>query len=101
MFSGLAKSIFGDSNSREIKKFDPLVDAIASHEEATAALDDAALTARTDQFRARLDAGESIDDILPEAFATVREAAKRTIGQRHFDVQMMGALSCIRGASPK
>ena len=97
MFSGLAKSIFGDSNSREIKKFDPLVDAIASHENDTAALDDAALTARTDQFRARLEAGESIDDILPEAFATVREAAKRTISQRHFDVQMMGGIVLHQG----
>ena len=97
MFSGLAKSIFGDSNSREIKKFDPLVDAIASHENDAAALDDAALTARTDQFRARLEAGESIDDILPEAFATVREAAKRTIGQRHFDVQMMGGIVLHQG----
>ena len=97
MFSGLAKSIFGDSNSREIKKFDPLVDAIASHENDTAALDDAALTARTDQFRARLEAGETIDDILPEAFATVREAAKRTISQRHFDVQMMGGIVLHQG----
>jgi preprotein translocase subunit SecA len=97
MFSGLVKSLVGDSNSREIKKFDPLVAVIASHEDALAGLDDAALADKTNQFRSRLEAGESLDDLIPEAFATVREAARRAIGQRHFDVQMMGGIVLHQG----
>ena len=78
MFSSLAKSLFGDSNDREIKKFNPLIEQIAGFEPALEALDDDALKAKTDEFKTRHQNGESLDDLLPEAFATVREAAKRT-----------------------
>ncbi|MGU9961970.1 MAG: preprotein translocase subunit SecA [Candidatus Puniceispirillales bacterium WSBS_2018_MAG_OTU23] len=93
MFSSLAKSIFGDSNARELKKFDPIIAKIAGFETSINALDDVALKAKTDAFRTRLADGAAIDDLLPEAFATVRAAAMRTIGQRHFDVQMMGGIA--------
>jgi len=97
MFSALAKSLFGDSNAREIKKFDPVIKAIAEFEDSIAALDDAALRGKTDEFRRRNADGASLDDLLPEAFATVREAARRSIGQRHFDVQMMGGVVLHQG----
>ena len=97
MFSSLAKSLFGDSNEREIKKFNPLIEQIAGFEPALEVLDDDALKAKTDEFKTRHQNGESLDDLLPEAFATVREAAKRTIGQRHFDVQMMGGIVLHQG----
>ncbi|MCE2517320.1 MAG: preprotein translocase subunit SecA, partial [Alphaproteobacteria bacterium] len=97
MFSSLAKSLFGDSNTREIKKFDLVVEQVAGFEPALEALDDAALTAKTQEFRDRIASGTSLDDLLPEAFATVREAAKRTIGQRHFDVQLMGGIVLHQG----
>ena len=97
MFSALAKSIFGDSNDREVKKFYPVIEKIAAFEPGLEALDDAALKAKTQEFRDRLAKGETLDDLLPEAFATVREAAKRTIGQRHFDVQLMGGIVLHQG----
>ena len=97
MFSSLAKSLFGDSNDREVKKFNPLIEQIAGFEPALEALDDEALKAKTDEFKTRHQKGESLDDLMPEAFATVREAAKRTIGQRHFDVQMMGGVVLHQG----
>ena len=97
MFSSLAKSLFGDSNAREIKKLQSIVDQIATFEPALEKLDDDALKAKTDEFRNRLSNGETLDDILPEAFATVREAAKRAIGQRHYDVQMMGGIVLHQG----
>ena len=97
MFSSLAKSLFGDSNAREIKKLQSIVDQIATFEPALEKLDDDALKAKTDEFRGRLSNGETLDDILPEAFATVREAAKRAIGQRHYDVQMMGGIVLHQG----
>ena len=75
MFSALANKVFGDSNSREIKRFQPVIDKIAGFEEAVSALDDAGLKAQTGLFRERLGKGETLDGILPEAFATVREAA--------------------------
>ena len=90
-------SIFGDANDREIKKFTPLIEAIAELEPRLEALDDASLAGQTVLLRQRLDEGESLDALLPEAFATVREAAKRTIGQRHFDVQMMGGIVLHQG----
>jgi len=97
MFSALTRSLFGDSNAREIKKFTPMIDAIAGLEEAVSGLDDEAIRAKTDEFRKRVAEGTSLDDLLPEAFATVREAARRTIGQRHFDVQMMGGIVLHQG----
>ncbi len=97
MLGALAKRLFGSANERFLKGLDPDVAAIGALEPELEALDDAALRARTDAFRERLTAGESLDDLLVEAFATVREAAKRTLGQRHFDVQLMGGMVLHRG----
>ncbi|NIJ38563.1 preprotein translocase subunit SecA [Sphingopyxis panaciterrae] len=97
MFAGLAKSLFGSSNDRYVTSMRKIVDKINAFEPALEALDDTALRAQTQAFRDRLNAGETLDDILPEAFATVREAAKRTLGMRHFDVQMIGGIVLHRG----
>jgi len=97
MFSGLAKSLFGSSNDRYVASIRKIVDKINAFEPAMQALDDAGLQAQTQKFRDRLGAGETLDDILPEAFATVREAAVRTLGMRHFDVQMVGGVVLHRG----
>jgi preprotein translocase subunit SecA len=97
MFAGLAKSLFGSSNDRYVTSIRKIVDKINSFEPAMQALDDAGLQAQTQLFRDRLNAGETLDDILPEAFATVREAAVRTLGMRHFDVQMVGGVVLHRG----
>ena len=97
MFGKLAKSVFGSSNDRYVKSMQKIVDRIASFEPAMVALDDSALAAKTVEFRSRLDAGETLDALLPEAFAVVREAAKRTLGQRHYDVQMVGGIVLHRG----
>ena len=88
----LATKIFGSSNDRRLKSFHPRVAPINALEPEFSALTDAELRAKTVEFRERLAKGESVDDILPEAFATVREAAKRTLGQRHFDVQLVGGM---------
>jgi preprotein translocase subunit SecA len=97
MFS-LIRRIFGTHNERVIKGFLPLVERVNQLEAAQAALSDAELRAQTDRFRERLANGESLDDLLPEAFAAVREAAKRTLGQRHYDVQLLGGIALHRGA---
>ncbi|MHA1151626.1 MAG: preprotein translocase subunit SecA [Alphaproteobacteria bacterium] len=97
MLGALAKRLFGSANERFLKGLDADVAAIGALEPELEALDDAALRARTDAFRERLTADESLDDLLVEAFATVREAAKRTLGQRHFDVQMTGGMVLHRG----
>ena len=97
MFSGLAKSLFGDTNSREIKKLETQIAGVNGLETKFATLSDDALTGMTEVFRERLKAGETEDKILDEAFATVREAARRTLGQRHFDVQLMGGLVLHQG----
>ncbi|MDX2222856.1 MAG: preprotein translocase subunit SecA [Rhodospirillaceae bacterium] len=89
---GALKRLFPSRNDRYIKSLRPTVAAINAKEAEVAALDDAGLRARTDWLKGRLAAGETLDDILPDAFATVREAAKRTLGQRHFDVQLMGGM---------
>jgi preprotein translocase subunit SecA len=92
MLGSLAKRLFGSANERILKTFEITVAAINELESGLEALDDAAVRARTDMLRARLANGDDLDDILPDAFATVREAAKRTLGQRHFDVQLMGGI---------
>jgi preprotein translocase subunit SecA len=92
MFASLARAVFGTSNDRALKGFKRQVAAIAAHEPALAELDDEALRGKTAAFRARLEAGETLDDLLPEAFAVVREGAKRALGLRHFDVQMIGGM---------
>jgi len=97
MFAGIAKAIFGSSNDRYVKSMQPLVQKIAAFEPGLQALSDEELAAQTVQFRARLDAGETLDELLPEAFATVREAARRVLGQRHYDVQMIGGIVLHRG----
>ncbi len=88
----LGRRIFGSSNDRKIKKFKPLVDAINALEDELAALSDEQLQARTADFRKQLDDGAKLDDLLVPAFATVREAAKRTLGLRPFDVQLIGGI---------
>jgi preprotein translocase subunit SecA len=89
---GLASKIFGSSNERRIKIFRPKVAAINALEPELEKLSDADLRARTDMFRQQYKDGTSLDDLLVPAFATVREAAKRTLGQRHFDVQLIGGM---------
>ncbi len=89
--------IFGTANDRTIKGLRKTVDRVNALEPELESLSDDALKQRTPAFRERLEAGESLEDILPEAFATVREAAKRTLGQRHFDVQMAGGLVLHQG----
>ncbi|MGV1683974.1 preprotein translocase subunit SecA [Sphingopyxis sp. NJF-3] len=97
MFGSIAKSLFGSSNDRYVASIRKIVDKINAFEPTLEAFDDATLQAQTQKFRDRLAAGETLDDILPEAFATVREAAKRTLGMRHFDVQMVGGIVLHRG----
>ena len=97
MFAAIAKNIFGSSNDRYVRGLGKIVDAVNAFEPAMVALDDAALAAQTLRFRDRLAAGEKLDDLLPEAFATVREAAKRALGQRHYDVQLIGGIALHRG----
>ena len=86
-----------DSNERAVKRLQPLVDDINALEPDFEKLGDAELRAKTDEFKARLQDGESLDEILPEAYAAVREAAKRTIKQRHFDVQLIGGIVLHQG----
>ncbi len=97
MFGGLAKSLFGSSNDRYVKSLNPILAKIASFEPSLVAMSDEELSAQTVRFRERLANGEKLDDLLPEAFATVREAAKRVLGQRHYDVQMVGGIVLHRG----
>ncbi len=97
MFSAIAKSLFGSANDRYLNSLQKDVDAINGLEAELEALSDDAIRARTETFRERLKAGETADDILVEAFATVREASKRTLGLRHFDVQMLGGIVLHRG----
>jgi preprotein translocase subunit SecA len=97
MIGALARQLFGSANDRYVKSLAPLVDEINALEPELVALDDDALRARTHRFKDRLADGETLDDLLVEAFATVREAAKRTLGQRHFDVQLMGGIVLHRG----
>ncbi|MGE0257886.1 MAG: preprotein translocase subunit SecA [Alphaproteobacteria bacterium] len=97
MFGALARRLFGSANDRYIKSLRPLVDQINELEPQLESLSDEALRGRTAEFKQRLADGAELDDLLVEAFATVREAAKRTLGQRHFDVQLMGGIVLHRG----
>jgi preprotein translocase subunit SecA len=92
MLGALAKKLFGSVNDRRVKSFRPRVAAINALESEVAKLTDDELRARTDMFRAELADGKELDDLLVPAFATVREAAKRVLGQRHFDVQLIGGM---------
>ena len=97
MLGALAKSLFGSSNDRYVKSLDKIVQQIAVYEPALEAFSEDELRGQTGKFRDQLAAGKSLDDILPEAFATVREASKRVLGMRHFDVQMIGGVVLHRG----
>ncbi|GIK79810.1 MAG: preprotein translocase subunit SecA [Pseudorhodoplanes sp.] len=97
MIGAVARKLFGSANERRLRGYTPRVEAINALESEVAALSDADLKARTDAFKAELAAGKTLDDILVPAFATVREAAKRTLGQRHFDVQLIGGMILHEG----
>jgi len=94
---GLFSSIFGTRNDKELKRIEPIVAQIEALEEEYRALSDAELRAKTDEFKARLQAGETLDDILPEAFAAVREASDRVLGMRPFRVQLIGGVVLHQG----
>jgi len=97
MLLALAQKLFGTSNDRELKRLFKKIDPINAIEPEFEKLSDTELKAKTEEFKNRLEKGESLDDLLPEAFATVREAAKRTLGQRHFDVQLVGGIVLHEG----
>lgn len=97
MIGSLARKIFGSANDRYVRKQYKTVEKINSFEPSVVPLTDEQLRAKTDEFRKRLKEGETLDDILPEAFAVVREAAKRTLGQRHYDVQLIGGIVLHKG----
>jgi len=94
---GLLQKLFGDYSTREIKRIRPLVDKVLALEEEYRALSDEQLTAKTAEFKTRLAGGETTDDLLPEAFATVREAADRVLGMRHYPVQIIGGIVLHQG----
>lgn len=94
---GILTKIIGTKNERELKRLWPVVERINSLEPLMMSLDDAGLKAKTDEFRKRLGAGESRDDILPEAFAVVREVSRRVLNMRHFDVQLIGGIVLHNG----
>ena len=97
MLEGFLKKIFGDPNEKEIKNIRVIVDKINSLEKDMESLSSANLAAKTSEFKVRLQKGETLDDILPEAFAVVREASRRVTGMRHFDVQLIGGVVLHRG----
>jgi preprotein translocase subunit SecA len=98
MITQVLTKMFGTKHDREMKKLQPLVDKINSLEPQMVALTDEQLKAKTPEFQARLQKGETVDDILPEAFAVCREASKRVLGMRHYDVQLIGGIVLNRGS---
>ena len=92
MFSSLARAVFGTSNDRSLKSYQQRVPRVNAQEAAVAGLSDEALAGKTVEFRGRVAAGETLDALLPEAFAVVREASRRVLGMRHFDVQLVGGM---------
>ena len=97
MFAPLLKKLFGSKNEREVKRMLKAVTAINALEEQMLALSDEQLKAKTPELRARIDKGESLDKILPEAFAVCREASQRVLGMRHYDVQLIGGMILHEG----
>ncbi|MBQ2889168.1 MAG: preprotein translocase subunit SecA [Clostridia bacterium] len=95
--AGIIEKLFGTYSQRELKKIQPLVDKVLSYEEEYKALSDSELSAKTGEFKERLKNGETLDDLLPEAFATVREAAWRVLEMRHFPVQIIGGIVLHQG----
>jgi preprotein translocase subunit SecA len=97
MLGAFARRLFGSANDRLVKSMRKTVDQINALESTVAALDDNGLRAKTDEFKRQLGAGETLDDLMVEAFAVVREAAKRALKQRHFDVQLIGGMVLHKG----
>jgi preprotein translocase subunit SecA len=97
MIAALARSIFGSANDRYVRSLGKYVDAVNAFEPTVSAMTDDELRGQTEIFRRRLEEGAKLDDLLPEAFATVREASIRTLGQRHYDVQLIGGIALHRG----
>jgi preprotein translocase subunit SecA len=97
MITAVVKKVFGSKNDRELKRMRKVVTKVNALEEGLTALDDVALAAKTDEFKQRLNSGETLDQILPEAFAVCREASRRVMGMRHFDVQLIGGISLHEG----
>jgi len=97
MFGELLKKIVGSKNERELKRIQPLVDEISQLESKVSPLTDDQLRQKTSEFKERIEKGEPLDQILPEAFAVVRETAKRTLGERHYDVQLIGGIVLYEG----
>ncbi len=97
MLAAIFRSVFGTKHERDVKRMRPAVEAINALEGGMQALSDSALRGKTDEFRKRLAEGEELDALLPEAFATAREAARRTVHMRHFDVQLMGGIVLHEG----
>ncbi len=97
MFNFILKLLLGNRNERQLKKLQPVVEKVNSLEKEISSLSDEALRVKTDEFKKRLNHNETLDGLLPEAFAVVREAAKRTLNMRHFDVQIMGGVVLHQG----
>ena len=97
MLATIAEAIFGSANDRYVRSLDRTIATVNALEPQIQALSDAELQAQTQKFREQLAGGKSLDDILPEAFATVREASVRVLGMRHFDVQLVGGIVLHRG----
>src|SRR5262245_31247051 len=98
MLKNLVHKITGDPNAKTVQRLQPLVDQINDHAAALEGMDDAAFPAKTAEFRRRLDEGDDLDDLLPEAYAVVREAARRTIGLRPYDEQLIGGIVLHQGS---
>ena len=101
MLTWVAKKLFGTSNERAVRRMRPIVNAINELESKMQKLSDAELQAKTAEFKQKLDNGATLDDLLIEAFAALREASKRVLKMRHYDVQLMGAWCCTRALSPR
>ncbi len=97
MIQKVLTSLFGTKHERDMKKLRPMVEKVNSFEPAMQALTDEQLQAKTPEFKARLAKGETLDDLLPEAFAALREASKRVLGMRHYDVQLIGGYYLHKG----
>ncbi|HTN32558.1 MAG TPA: preprotein translocase subunit SecA, partial [Marinobacter sp.] len=97
MFTKLATKMFGSKNAREVKRMRKMVLRINELEEQFGGFSDTELQGKTVEFRRRIDEGESLDSLLPEAFATVREAARRVMHMRHYDVQLVGGITLHEG----
>src|SRR5262245_19121062 len=97
MLEGLLRKFTGSRNEREIKKMQPIIEAVNALEPRISALSDSELQAKTGEFKQRIQNGSHLDDILPEAFAVTREAGKRILNMRHFDVQLIGGVALHQG----